>query len=274
MDYSKPGYSKPYRLNPTAHEKVWGSTQLEPLFPNSSHKTGEFWFVEENSPVLIKFLFTTENLSVQVHPNDEQARQLEPATRGKTEMWHIIKAEPGAKLAMGLKEDLSPDQLRQAATDGSIMNLLRWLPAVPGETWFIPAGTIHAIGAGITLAEIQQNSDVTYRIFDYGRPRELHLERGIAVADVASRPEPAGDMVVCPYFTTKILTVQGKQIIPAGLIVVTNGQGSLDGQSIQAGEVWHLPTDITLFSPSIHFLSVIYSLQSQHHDPYNHQSGK
>jgi mannose-6-phosphate isomerase len=248
--------NKPYRLTPASYEKVWGSTQLEPWFPNSTQKIGEFWFVEEHSPVLIKFLFTTENLSVQVHPTDSLA----PAgCRGKTEMWHILKAEPGAKLAMGLTRDLTPEQLRESAADGSIMDLLRWVPAVPGETWFIPAGTIHAIGAGITLAEIQQNSDVTYRIFDYGRPRELHLEQGIAVSDIASRPDPAGDSVNCPFFHTRLLNIKEKAVLPAGSAIITSGTGSLDGQPVRLGEVWRLPQAATLTSPSLTLLHVISS---------------
>ena len=190
----------PRRLLPQAFEKVWGSTQLEPWFPNSEKKIGEFWFSEPDSPLLIKFLFTTENLSVQVHPNDEQAADLEPGCRGKTEMWHILKAEPGAKLAMGLATDLTKDQLRSACEDGSVMELLRWVPAIPGETWFIPAGTIHAIGAGITLAEIQQNSDVTYRLYDYGRNRELHLTRGLAVSNLNSRPRASWKSSPLPLF--------------------------------------------------------------------------
>jgi mannose-6-phosphate isomerase len=251
--------NQPYRLVPTAHPKVWGSTQLEPFFPNSTEKIGEFWFAEDQSPLLIKFLFTTENLSVQVHPNDEQANRLEPGSRGKTEMWHIIKAEPGAKLAMGLTQDLTTAQLRSAALDGSIMERLRWVPAVAGETWFIPAGTIHAIGAGITLVEVQQNSNVTYRIFDYGRPRELHLEKSIAVSDVSSRPAPAGDQIHSRYFTTKLMKIKDGETVPAGLLIATEGQGDLGGQPVRAGEVWHIPTATPLTSRCLHLLHVISS---------------
>jgi mannose-6-phosphate isomerase len=242
-------FSSPYRILPTAFEKVWGSTQLEPWFPNSEKKIGEFWFTEPNSPLLIKFLFTTENLSVQVHPNDRQASQLEPGSRGKTEMWHILKAEPGAKLAMGLKSALTPDQLRSACIDGTIMDHLRWLPAIPGETWFIPAGTIHAIGAGITLAEIQQSSDVTYRLFDYGRPRELHLDKGLSVSDVASQPAPVGNLVQSPYFYTYILEIDDVQEVGPGYLIVTNGSSTLLGGQIHQGQVWHLPTPTSLSGP-------------------------
>jgi len=235
--------ASPYQLVPTAFEKVWGSTQLEPWFPDSDKKMGEFWFTEPGCPLLIKFLFTTENLSVQVHPNDEQAARLEPGCRGKTEMWHILRAEPGAKLAMGLKSPLTPDEVRAACIDGSIMDRLRWLPAIPGETWYIPAGTIHAIGAGITLAEVQQNSDVTYRLYDYGRPREMHLDKGLSVSDLDSRPEPAGNRVESPYFRAEIIRTKRSQSVGPGYLIVTEGSGGIEGIRIHQGHVWHLQTE-------------------------------
>jgi mannose-6-phosphate isomerase len=241
----------PTQLHPTVFEKVWGATQLEPWFPNSEKKIGEFWFTEPGSPLLIKFLFTTENLSVQVHPDDRQASQLEPGSRGKTEMWHILRAEPGAKLAMGLKSGLSPEQLRTACVDGTIMDHLRWLPAIPGETWFIPAGTIHAIGAGITLAEIQQSSDITYRLYDYGRPRELHLEKGLAVSNVEARPEPAGNSVQCDYFHTHIVDIREPQPVGPGYLIVTSGSGDIAGRQIHQGQVWHLPASTLVVGASL-----------------------
>jgi mannose-6-phosphate isomerase len=260
--------ASPCRLLPTAFEKVWGSTQLEPWFPNSDKKIGEFWFTESGSPLLIKFLFTTENLSVQVHPNDQQAARLEPGCRGKTEMWHILKAEPGAKLAMGLKADLTPAQILSACEDGTIMQELRWLPAIQGETWYIPAGTIHAIGAGITLAEIQQNSDITYRLYDYGRPRELHLEKGISVSDPKSRPEAAGNEVECPYFSTKIIYFDQPQTIAPGYLIVTGGTGDLDGLSVRQGEVWKI-SQPTMLSPGRGCGIVV---GGGYYDSHNHQS--
>jgi mannose-6-phosphate isomerase len=263
--------ASPYRLLPIALEKVWGSTQLEPWFPNSDTKMGEFWFTEPGSPLLIKFLFTTENLSIQVHPNDEQAARLEPGCRGKTEMWHILKAEPGAKLAMGLKSNLTPGELRSACEDGGIMEELRWVPAIPSETWFIPAGTIHAIGAGITVAEIQQNSDITYRLYDYGRQRELHLEKGISVSDVRSRPEPVGDRIESPYFSTQITKIDHLQRFGPGYLIITSGKGELSGREIHQGEVWHLPTESCILPSSpLHAILTVGTI----YDPHNHQSGK
>ena len=228
-----------YQLLPAEFEKIWGSTQLEPWFPNANKKIGEIWFREPNSPLLIKFLFTTENLSVQVHPNDQQAAEMEPGCCGKTEMWHILKAEPGAKLAMGLKAPMGSAELRAACIDGSVMERLRWVPAVAGETWFIPAGTIHAIGGGITLAEVQQNSDVTYRLYDYGRARELHLEKGLAVSDLESRPEAAGNSVNSPYFHAEVIHYESDMAIGPGLFIVT-GPGSLGGNQVHQGQVWRL----------------------------------
>jgi mannose-6-phosphate isomerase len=145
------------------------------------------WFqrVDQNAPIpalLLKLLFTSEPLSIQVHPDDAFARSI-GLSNGKTEAWYILSALPDARVAMGLKRPLSPQELRAAIKDGSIAGLTQWRPAVKGDVIFIPAGTIHAIGAGIVLAEIQQRSDVTFRLYDYGRQRELHEDRALAVSD-------------------------------------------------------------------------------------------
>jgi mannose-6-phosphate isomerase len=168
-------------------EKPWGRTDLPQSFESSSDKRiGEVWFTGAGEqPLLVKYLFTDERLSIQVHPDDEQARA-RGLLMGKSECWYIIDSEPGATLGLGLKAELSSDELREAVIDGSIEELLDWRPVSPGDFFLVPPGTIHAIGAGISLLEVQQNSDVTYRLYDYGRPRELHLEDAIAV----SRPEP------------------------------------------------------------------------------------
>ncbi len=171
------------RLTPSFREKVWGATRLGPWFPDSDRKIGEVWFEgpfgnDADLPLLVKFIFTTEKLSVQVHPEDEYAG-LHHQSRGKTEMWHILAAEPGAQIAAGFRESITPEQFREAALSGAIEQELQWFDARPGDTFFIPAGTVHAIGPGLALCEIQQNSDVTYRLYDYGRPRELHLAHGV-----------------------------------------------------------------------------------------------
>lgn len=153
------------------------------MFANpDGRKIGEVWFTSDgDEPFLLKWLFTSERLSVQVHPNDEQAHERGLA-RGKTECWYIVDAEPGATLGLGLTREVDESELRAAALDGSIEQLLHWRPVQAGEFFFVPPGTIHAIGEGLTLIEFQQNADVTYRLYDYGRPRELHLEDGVAVS--------------------------------------------------------------------------------------------
>lgn len=243
------------RLEPSFREKIWGSTVLSPWFPDSSNKIGEVWFSKEDEiPLLLKFIFTTERLSVQVHPDDEYGRRVENSA-GKTEMWHILRAGPEAALALGFKEPLSPERLREASLSGEIERLLNWVPVQPGETYFVPARTVHAIGAGIALAEIQQFSDVTYRLFDYGRPRELHLDRAMDVSQVdpypgASTPKPLAPgierLVECPCFITDRITASATLTFSTAapgpeFWIVVQGQGSVDGLSLRAGETWMAP---------------------------------
>ena len=164
-------------------EKVWGRDRLpEPFTTMDEKKIGEIWFdpPAEMPDLLVKYLFTSEKLSVQVHPSTADAL---PSEQGKEECWLVLDAEPGAQLAIGFNEPLSREEIRAAALDGSIENLLTWHAVKPGDFYYLPAGTVHAIGAGIALVEVQQNSDTTFRLYDYGRPRELHLERALAVAD-------------------------------------------------------------------------------------------
>lgn len=166
-------------------EKPWGMDILPPPFMAPGGKRiGEIWFEPppEMPSILVKYIFTSEKLSVQVHPSDAQAIALGEKGRGKEECWLILDAEPGAALGVGFKQAIDADTMRHAALDGSIEDLLVWHPVKSGDFFYLPAGTVHAIGAGISLIEIQQNSDITYRLFDYGRPRELHLDKGIAVA--------------------------------------------------------------------------------------------
>jgi mannose-6-phosphate isomerase len=174
-------------------EKPWGRTELPPIFdPPGGERIGEIWFEDgADLPLLAKYIFTSERLSIQVHPNDRQARERKLKS-GKSECWMILEAERGATLGLGLTRAVSKEELRAAALDGSIEELMDWRPVQAGDFVFVPAGTIHAIGAGISLLEFQQNSDVTYRLYDYGRPRELHLDDGVAVASA----EPfASDLV-------------------------------------------------------------------------------
>ena len=144
----------------------------------------------------MKWIFTSEKLSVQVHPTDAQARERGQPS-GKEECWYILDAEPGATLGLGTIEPMTGDELRAAALDGSIEDKMDWKPTEAGDFWSLAPGMVHAIGAGITLIEVQQNADITYRLYDYGRPRELHLDDGVAVSNAEpfpmarhSRPEP------------------------------------------------------------------------------------
>jgi mannose-6-phosphate isomerase len=173
-------------------EKPWGRTDLPSVFVGAvDRRIGEVWFDQPGSglPILVKWLFTSEKLSIQVHPSDAQA-QSRGAFSGKEECWVIVAAEPGARLGIGTTEPLSADALRAASQSGAIEDLMDWKPVHAGDYFYIPAGTIHAIGAGITLIEVQQNMDLTYRLYDYGRPRPLHLDDGVAVAQAAPYQDP------------------------------------------------------------------------------------
>ena len=233
------------KLASTAYEKIWGSPSTEPWHRNPERrKIGEIWFSASDSvPLLVKFLFTSDNLSVQVHPDDAYARKHHDC-RGKTEMWHILRAEPDAKIALGLREKVAPERLREAALSGEIMELLNWIPARRGDTFFVPAGTIHAIGGGLALCEVQQHSDITYRLYDYGRPRELHLDHSLAVSNRGPAADRANLPVECEYFRTERLTVTGSWISesPARhtLYIALEGDGSIAGQPFQAGEAWEV----------------------------------
>lgn len=228
------------QLLPTFVERIWGALTLEPLFPTPvSGRIGEVWFPEPSpgvpAPLLVKFIFTTENLSVQVHPG---------GPFGKTEMWHILKAEPGAAVAVGLKEPVDPDTFRAACLSGEVEQLLSWVPVVPGDSVFVPAGTVHAIGAGITLCEVQQNNDVTYRLYDYGRPRELHLDAGLAVSHLTTHPGVAtilGErLATSGYFEVDRWRLDGARTAMPGWLVALAGSGTVNGHALQAGEVWRL----------------------------------
>lgn len=170
-------------------EKVWGREQLPPPFnAPDGQRIGEIWFEPppEQGDLLVKYLFTSEKLSVQVHPGDDNAA---PGENGKEECWLVLDAEPGAQLAIGFDQEISADEMGRAAEDGSIEQLLTWHDVEPGDIYHLTPGTVHAIGPGLSLVEVQQNSDTTFRLYDYGRPRELHLDRGLAVANSGRFPE-------------------------------------------------------------------------------------
>lgn len=219
----------PFVFDPILKEKIWGGNRLETVLRHKAmNHCGESWevsglvgdesvisngFLAENNlnelleiyltdlvgeknyekyglgfPLLIKFIDANDNLSVQVHPDDELAKR-KYGQSGKTEMWHVIAAEPGAGLYVGFNQKVTKEQYVQAVEDGTLAELLKFYPVQPGDTFMIPAGTVHAIGKGVLLAEIQQPSDVTFRIFDWnrvddeGNPRELHTAEALEAID-------------------------------------------------------------------------------------------
>lgn len=209
----------------------------------------------EDFPMLIKLIDAKKDLSIQVHPSDAYALEHE-GQYGKTEMWVVLDAEPGASLYYGFDREVSLEEFSSRVSDGTLTEVLRKVPVKPGDVFFIPSGTLHAIGAGLVIAEIQQNSNVTYRVFDYGRlgadgkPRALHVEKALAVTD--RRPAPALDfgdhLGDCRYFTT-----DGHQGDFRGVcdgtsfhaLLFTGGQGSLtcggETREVKKGQCWFLP---------------------------------
>ncbi|RYD53820.1 MAG: phosphoheptose isomerase [Sphingomonadales bacterium] len=235
-------------------EKPWGRHTLWPGFEDPSPRgepVGEIWFQtpgDSMPDLLIKYLFTSEKLSVQVHPDDEQAHAA-GLPRGKDECWVILAAEPDSTIALGTKFPTDRETLRQAALDGSIEDLLDWKPVKAGDFFYSGSGTIHAIGAGITLVEVQQNSETTYRLYDYGRPRELHLDQGIAVSEpVPFVPHPMpgkiGEgrtiLVEGPKFVLERWGAGTRNIVmPEGVtgwLVPLKGAGTADGVAFEAGQ--------------------------------------
>ena len=235
-------------------EKPWGRADLPAGFAAEGRKVGEVWFdaPDHALPILVKWLFTSEKLSVQVHPDDGQARA-RGLVSGKEECWVIVSAEPGARLGIGTQVSLNADELRAASQSGAIEALMDWKPVAAGDYFYIPAGTVHAIGAGVTLVEVQQNADITYRLFDYGRPRELHLEDGVAV----SRAGPYTDarsgridgtacqtLVAGPIFT--LVHARGEALQPlltgdgARWVIPLEGEIIACGRSYRAGDCLYI----------------------------------
>ena len=203
-------------------------------------------------PILIKFIDAAQSLSIQVHPNDEIAKQL-GAFGGKTEMWIICDCEPNAFLYMGVKEEISKEKFRDAILDGTITDYLNKVYVKPGDTFFISAGTIHAIGAGITICEIQQTSDTTYRLYDFkrkdkdGNERELHIEQSMVASKLTPTddfyviPEKVGNelkLVECPYFNVSRIEADGKEVVTVGAdsfatFTVTEGDGYIQNGTVR-----------------------------------------
>jgi mannose-6-phosphate isomerase len=299
---------QPVRLEPQFVPRIWGARSLAPLYPektNLSGPLGEVWLTGNDClfaggafagrklaeawramppewagtrlrtadpfPLLVKFLFPEDILSVQVHPDDDYARQHEAATgwTGKTEMWHALAAREGAEVLVGLKSDVTRDTFRRAIEDGSAEKCLERLRVQSGDTFFVPAGTVHTIGPGSVLCEIQENSDLTYRVFDYGRqgpdgkPRPLHIEKALAVARFGAQPGgkwlplrfDRGTLVetycaACPHFATEKWEFTSRiGGLPSPerfeLLIFLDGAGQLEAAGTKhdyaRAQVWLLP---------------------------------
>jgi mannose-6-phosphate isomerase len=246
-------------------EKPWGRTTLWPGFDNlSGAKVGEIWFEAPpgtNPDLMVKYLFTSEKLSVQVHEDDATA-QAAGRKRGKDEAWVILAADPDATIALGTRAPVDRETLRAAALDGSIETLVDWKPVKAGDVIYSAARTVHAIGAGLTLIEVQQNVDLTYRLYDYGRPRELHLEAGVAVSDAVPFVAPpipvdagGGRSILCEggKFVLERWSWDGARSVtlPEGVpgwLIPVAGDGTIDGARFVAGECWMIEgqADLTI----------------------------
>lgn len=275
----------PFRLVPEYRDYVWGGRRLRPDQP----RTAEAWIVSEldriqdgpyadwtlaetaerlgaellgsvpfqrtgsRFPLLIKLLDCADWLSLQVHPNDEQAVKLEGEGQfGKTEAWHILNTEPGASLLCGLRPGTSSEQLAEAIRQGKIVEYMERLEVQKGDSVFIRAGTIHALGPGLLLYEVQQTSNLTYRVYDWDRPatpeRPLHIDKSLAVADPTASgkavPLPGlkdgqpVEIAKCEYFTLKVLAAQERTtfLSPAGLSF--HALTIIEGEAVVEGPGW------------------------------------
>jgi mannose-6-phosphate isomerase len=251
----------PLLMLPGFDPRPWGTHDLSPIYPNRKfeEKIGESWLTGDDCkiangpltgqtlaqvsekcqrdlvgdaardarrfPLLLKFLFPHEKLSVQVHPDDEQARRVGQPW-GKTECWYVAHAKPGAQIALGLKPGVTVAQLEQGIHDKRAEELLNWLNIYTGDMIYVAGGTVHTLGPGSVIVETQQQSDTTYRLYDYGRPRELHLKEGLAAVklQVASgkvvRPAPGqvfgthnrhAPLVAAPYFVVDMFEMKDAQ---------------------------------------------------------------
>ena len=287
-----------FRLSPAFKDYLWGGTRLRDDYGKqcdfekiaeswelSCHKDGQSVIADgedkgltlsqyiekhgkgvlgndcgrfESFPILIKLIDAKDNLSVQVHPNNEYAQRVE-GEYGKTEMWYIVDCDEGAELLYGFKSEISKEEFASRIADNTLLEVTQSVPVHKGDVFFIEAGTLHAIGKGILIAEIQQNSNTTYRIYDYGRvgkdgkPRELHVEKAKDVTRLApAKPYPEQQAVQhegytsrllskCEYFTTSVLDIESKAALTAddksfNSLLFLEGEGDVDGIPFKKGE--------------------------------------
>jgi mannose-6-phosphate isomerase len=251
----------PLLMSPVFDPRPWGTTDLSPIYPNHrfKEKIGESWLTGDAGkvangplrgkslaelstqygrelvgeaandpgrfPLLTKFLFPHEKLSVQVHPDDEAARRVGQPW-GKTECWYVAHAKPGAQIALGLKKGITRAQFEEAIQHQRAEEFLNWINVFPGEMIYVAGGTVHTLGPGSIIVETQQQSDTTYRLYDYGRPRELHLKEGLAAVKERAasgkviRPAPTtvdgtknrrASLVASPFFTVELFELKEPQ---------------------------------------------------------------
>lgn len=235
-------------------------------------------------PLLIKYIDAADDLSIQVHPNDALAWK-KHQSKGKTEMWYVLKAQGDARLLSGFKGNVDAEMIRQAIDAGNFTNLMNSIKVDEGSTFFIPAGRVHAIGKGILLAEIQQSSDITYRLYDYnridknGKKRDLHIEDSLEAinykdvesgrVDYAIGKNGSATLVKCPYFQTNILEIKGQttksytDIDSFVILMNVSGEAQISTSggdaSLRYGETILIPgeiKDITIYSNSAKLLEV------------------
>jgi mannose-6-phosphate isomerase len=290
---SLPTILGPVPLEPIFQERIWGVDRLPGWYqqPSGTGPIGEVWLTAETCvaldgplagrsladitrehpalfaaaadctfPLLMKTLLPREKLSVQVHPNDAEA-QLLGQPRGKTECWYVLSAESGATVAVGTKQPMTTAELRASIESKTLEDHLRYLPVKAGDMVFVDAGTIHAIGPGMVVLETQEYSDITYRLYDYGRPRELHVDAGLAVSKSNTRagliaPEPHAGftrLVTSDYFLVDRFDLVADQPAPLGLtgrlqILVALGEGcTVTGEGLAPAS---LPTGTVVLLPA------------------------
>lgn len=210
----------------------------------------------ERFPMIIKLIDAKNNLSVQVHPSDEYALANENSY-GKTEMWYVVEAEEGAGLYIGFKRDVTEEEFRTLIAENRLQEVLNFIPVKAGEWYFIEAGTVHAIGKGVLIAEVQQNSNLTYRLYDYGRvgadgkPRALHVEKGVKVSKLtAYTPDKRTS---CEYFSCDKREIVGKETLVADeksfvAIIVMKGGFTVEGKTYAKGDTVFVPAGYGAFT--------------------------
>lgn len=245
------------KLTPTLKNYIWGGKKLNTQWnKHADFPVAESWELSmDDNPLLIKLIDAASDLSVQVHPTDEFAQLHEGAPFGKTEAWHILDAEKGSVIYLGLAKSVTRKQLQQAISDGTVLNLLNRVQVQRGQTYLVPSGQLHAIGSGVTVYEIQQNCNITYRAYDYGRigldgqPRELHVDKVLACANLEKyvpAPQQKGNLLVrCKYFSLYRYSGATSLYYPDSFCAVTviDGEITLNDLHLIKGETAFISAD-------------------------------